>query len=117
MRTFNISVGVQNVAGGEVVNIDALVDTGATLTMLPQDLIDRLEVRQTDRLRIRLAEGTIKECGVGGIEVHYDGKRGIVSAGFLSAGARPLIGATTLETLGLAVDPVNLRLASVDLLG
>jgi len=93
----------------KVVEVDALVDTGATLTVVPRRLADELGLEATGR--------TLVETEASGLElvrtriwIEIEGREEIVPALISDIIDRVLIGVTTLEVLGLQVDPVTGRL-------
>jgi predicted aspartyl protease len=88
-----------------------LVDTGATYTVLPADLAERLEITVAPRrLRVRLAGGRHKSMRVGTVFVRLLGREAADTALIGRRGLEPLLGAEALEALGLAVDPTSRRL-------
>ena len=88
------------------VDVDALVDTGATMLMLPADVVVRLGLRQAGRRKVRYADGRVAEIPwVAGVKLTLLGREGIFDALVESAGTTPLIGQIPLEELDLHVDP------------
>ena len=57
MGTFSVDVEIGDPQGREFVVVNALVDTGATYTALPESLLNRLGVRPRADRRFRLADG------------------------------------------------------------
>ncbi len=51
MGAFRVRREVGNPAGGRFESIEALVDTGATYTVLPPDLLERLGIRPEEEWR------------------------------------------------------------------
>lgn len=101
-------------ASGERVTIDALVDTGATFTLVPGELLRELGVRPQRRASLRLADGRTHEQEVGHMLVELDGLEGPTYVVFGTNGAPAAIGAVTLEGFLLGVDPVAQRLIPVE---
>jgi clan AA aspartic protease len=99
---------------GEVrsVELDALVDTGATTLALPADVVEALGLPELTRRKVRMADGTVTELPVV-VDFFLDilGRRTVCEAFVLPAGATPLIGQVPLETLDLIVDPKSRDLA------
>jgi aspartyl protease family protein len=87
----------------------ALVDTAATLTVLPRRIAEELQLPTIGRRRVMTAKGTteLDEC-VGVVEVM--GRKAYTHILVSDDIEIVLIGATTLETLGLEVDPVTGKL-------
>jgi len=92
-----------------IVEVDALVDTGATLTVVPRRLVEELGLEVTGRVSAMTVGGKI-EVERTRIWVELEGRGDIVPAVISDIVDRVLIGITTLEVLGLQVDPVTGRL-------
>ena len=109
MGNFNVpaTVGNPNTATREPVS--ALVDTGSTFSMLPANLLQPLGIAPTRTQRLRLANGQIVEYQTGTAYFEVDGIDGEAMVVFGPEDVY-LLGATTLETLLLVVDPINQRL-------
>ena len=111
--TFSVPVQASDIAGTQSIELDALVDTGATCTALPVDVVTRLGIQQEDIRRFELAENQIVDYPVGQARIRLDGHEFIVLVVFAPEGTAPLLGATTLETFGLGADPVGQKLVPV----
>jgi clan AA aspartic protease len=89
-----------------VLEIEALVDTGATSLVLPADLVAALGMREIGRRKVRYADGRVEEIPwVGPLQIEILGRVMIGEALVVAAGAMPLIGQIPLENLDLIVDP------------
>lgn len=108
-----MSVEIGALDGGPFEPVDALVDTGATYTFLPRNLLDRLGVRPDDTCPFVLADGRQLTYPTAWIRVRIDGRTQPTIAVFGDPDADPLLGAFTLEGFRLAADPVNRRLVPV----
>jgi clan AA aspartic protease len=86
--------------------IEALVDTGANMLVLPQEVVDRLGLEEIDRRRVRYADGSraIKRV-VGTVHLEVAGRHSRFNAIAEEQGTTPLIGQIVLEELDLIVDP------------
>ncbi len=113
MGTFTVPIEIGDLAGRQFVAVDALVDTGASDTVLPQDVLDKLGVTPIVRRPFRLADERIVEYAVGQARIRLSGEEFIVLVIFAPEGTLPLLGATTLETFSLGVDPKAQRLMPV----
>jgi len=83
-----------------------LVDTGATYTVVPEDLADRLGAVRTPRsLTVTLADGSERSMFGTTILMRLAGREALVTTLIAPAGSEPLLGAEALEVLGLAIDP------------
>jgi len=83
-----------------------LVDTGAIHSMIDRGVADRLGITSERRTRVAVVGGTI-EFPVGLALLEIEGQSFRVP---MILGDQNLIGLTTLETLGFAVDPVERKL-------
>ena len=96
--------------------IVALADTGATLTVIPGDILRRLGVEKLRSGSLVLADGRRAERDVGDAAVSVNGESVPSRVVFGESGDAILLGLTVLEQLGLAVDPVQRRLVPTDFL-
>ncbi len=113
MGAFRVRLEVGNPAGGPFEGIEALVDTRATYTMLPRDLLERLGVQPEEEWPFVLADGRQASYRIGWVRVRIDGRSQPTIAVFGDPAAEPLLGVFTLEGFRLAADPVNRRLVPV----
>jgi len=113
MGTFGVIIEVGGPRGQRYEAVEALVATGATDTVLPSELIRRLNVEVIDRLAFRLADQRVEEYDVGETRIRLDGRERTVLVVFGPEGANALLGATTLELFHLGVDPIGQRLVPV----
>ena len=90
--------------------IDALVDTGASYSMMPASLLRSLGVSPFEGQEFRLANGEMihREIGEAYIRMNNDVVATLVV--FSDERSHSILGAMTLEQLNLAVDPVDTRL-------
>lgn len=93
----------------KIVEVDALVDTGATLTVMPRKLAEELGLRVTGRIPVMTAGGRV-ELERTRIWLELEGREDVVSAVISDIIDKVLIGVTALEVLGLQVDPVTGKL-------
>ena len=114
MGTFTVTIEVGDAQGQRFEQVDALVDTGATLTTVPASLLASLGVTSSRRGKFRLANGQSVEMGMGETRVRVDGLETSTWILFGEEGAPILLGALTLEELLLGVDPFNRRLIPVE---
>ena len=110
MGTFSVELEVGNPAREEFVAVQAMVDTGAIYTMLPEDLLDRLGVPRLESDVFELADDSLVEYPIGDAVVRLQGRIRTVPVVFASPDNTPLLGATTLEIFRLVADPVNEQL-------
>ena len=90
--------------------VQALVDTGASVTVLPAPLLERLGVRRIRPLSFEIASGETITRDMGLALVRLDGWVQPTPVLFGNADQRPLLGAMTLQEFFLGVDTVEHRL-------
>ena len=103
MSLTRIGTVIKNPFAGKAITTKALVDTGATLTVVPRRIAEELQLPVIGRRRVAAAKGTaeLDEC-VGVVEVM--GRKAYIHILTSNDVNTVQIGATTLETLGLEVD-------------
>jgi predicted aspartyl protease len=114
MGLFHVDIEVLPAGGGAAERQTVLVDTGASYLSLPASLLERLGYRAIGTQRVVFATGDTEVWRIAEIRVRLEDSERTVLA-FLSSDEAPkLIGAQTLETFGLGVDPLGRRLVPVD---
>ena len=118
MGIFYQTVKVGNPAGGDFVEINAMVDTGATDSMFPESLLTSIHVQPLTSHIYILADGSEVELPYGQAVIEINGETRYCPVVF-GNGDEVLLGATTLEIFKLLVDPntLSLRPASHSQLG
>lgn len=111
MGLFEVTVKLSNPAAPDKVReVPLLVDTGATLSWIPREILQSLNVRATSRLEFQLADGRVLERDVGAALFTIDGRMVVIPVAFAEPGEEPVLGATALEAMGFAVDPIEQKL-------
>ena len=110
MGVFNWPIRLDSMDGERSLQLDALVDTGSSYTIVPASLLRNLGVKPTEEVGLVLADGRNVVCDMGEARATVDGRSIPTIVVFGEEGVDPLLGAYTLEGLRLAVDPVKLRL-------
>lgn len=122
MGDFTTEIHVGNISGGDMRPVTALVDTGATESAFPADLLEQRRIPATERpMDYILADGTTLRCPRGLARISITVRSGetfssICPVAFWPDESGQCVGATTLQVLTLAVDPVNEELAPVSAL-
>jgi len=117
MGTFNVTLEIADRFREQYVALNALVDTGATYTALPESLLDGLGIERQETRRFRIADNRAVEYEMGETRIRLEGNEFTAPVIFAPDEAMPLAGMTTLEILGLGVDPVEQKLVPVIALG
>ena len=112
MGTFFHPITISGPRGS--IQLDALVDTGASFTSLPAQVLTDLGVQPMRRARLRLADGTSHVQQLGEARAEIDGEFVSTLIVFGEPEWPPSIGAYTLEGLMLGVDPLNKTLVPVE---
>lgn len=92
-----------------------LVDSGAVYSVVPGDLLKDLAIKPIDKQRFILANGEEIEKELGEARFSFRGKERTAPVVFGEPNIF-LLGATTLENLGLILDPINRELKPLPML-
>jgi len=88
--------------------VEAVVDTGTTMLVLPQDVVNELGLRRIGERRVRYASNQIQLKPVyRGVILKLKGRDGIFDVLCEVEGSQPLLGQIVLEALDLIVDPIT----------
>ena len=109
MGQFTVTIGVGHIDGGDLVEVSALVDTGAYHTALPASLLEQLQVRRLAEQVFEFADGNAESLSVGLARIAWQDQEFPCPIVF-GAEDKYLLGAGTLESLNLMVDPGRNRL-------
>ena len=90
--------------------VEFLVDSGAVHSVVPASILERLGIEPLDEQVFRLADGTKVVRRKGGAVFRYGERVGVADVIFGEGGDSNLMGATTLESLGLVLDPLRREL-------
>lgn len=107
MVSFRVQFEIGDPTGGRFASVEALVDTGATYTWVPRDLLERLGVHPVEERPFVLADGRQVSYPIAWVQVRIDGRTQPTIAVLGDPGSEPLLGVFTLEGFGFAADPVN----------
>ena len=116
MGTFRITVEIGDPHGQRFEPVEMLVDTGATFTKAPREMLEGLGVPVESTYIAELADGTRIERTRGRTMIRLQGKEYPTPVTFGEAGEQSLLGAMALEDAMLAVDPHSKRLMPVNAL-
>jgi clan AA aspartic protease len=112
MGLFSVSGRLTGPSGRTAV-VDLLVDTGATLLVVPRSLADHLELVEIRTQPVQTAGGWKEAWPVAEVRVAIDGRE-VTTPCFIAPGGLPLLGAVAIESLFLGVDPIAKRLVPVE---
>ena len=110
---FQVGIEVGDRAGARFVPLKALVDTGATYTWIPSDILEGLGLRPDENQTFELADGRRVQYPLAWTQVRMGTRTQPTIVVFGDPGSEPILGVVTIEEFGLGVDPVQHRLVSV----
>ncbi len=96
-------------------SIELLVDTGATLSVVPAPVLERLGVRPLGSRDFNGFGGVVRRQ-TGNVTMAYDGGAAGITVVFGEPDDPPILGVTALESLGYRVDPVTGELHPTEML-
>jgi clan AA aspartic protease len=111
MALTHISVRVANPARPRrSTRVKFLVDSGAIYSVVPARTLKKLGVRPHSRRTFVLADGSEVTRQMGDAAFRLDGRQGASPVIFGEKGDSALLGAVTLESLGMLLDPLRREL-------
>ena len=113
MGTFSVPIEIGDVGGERFEELEALVDTGATTTVIPGGTLRRLGIVPTKRETFEYAGGARVELGMAEAKARVEGRETTTWVIFGEEDTGALLGAYTLEGMLLGVDPYSRRLIPV----
>ena len=116
MGRVEITIAVGDPQGSRFEEVDVIVDTGATFTKVPRELLERLNVPVERSALSELADGRTIPTDVGRTFIRLEGIEFPTPVIFGETGERSLLGVIALEDALLDVDPTNRRLVPTNLL-
>lgn len=109
MGTFSVTIAVAHPDTREFVEVEALVDTGSTDTLLPTSLLDQLGIERKQAVLVEDANLVTTTSHIGWAIISWEGLE-LPCPIIFGVEDVYLLGATTLELFKLTVDPVNQEL-------
>ena len=112
-----LRVKVGNPAKPKVlVELEFLVDSGAIYSVVPSAVLRKLGVKPVATQEFRLADGSAIKRRKGIALFQYEERIGGADVIFGEKGDHTLLGAFTLESLGLALDPLKRELRPIPMI-
>jgi len=90
--------------------VEFLIDSGAIYSVVPTPILKKLGIRPIANQEFRLADGTKIVRKKGGAVFRHKKRVGVADVIFGEKGDSNLLGAFTLEALGLSLDPLRREL-------
>jgi len=114
MGTFTTKLRIWNPAmPGQVEELEVWVDTGARYSWISRDRLEKLGIRPGRKVQFQTIEGRVIEREMAPAFVSTDGYVGGDTVVMAEPGDMEVMGAYTLESLGLTVDVVHQKLVPV----
>lgn len=114
MGIFSVSIAIGDSQRERWLDLDALVDTGASITAVPGSILRELGIAPLFKQSFKFAQGDVKEMDVGQAWIRIEDKEVVTLLLFNDEGTQPLLGALALEGVFLGVDPHAQRLVPVE---
>ncbi len=106
-----LKIGVANPARPKrCVDVEFLIDSGAVYSVVPATTLRRLGIRPDSREEFFLANGEKIVRRLGNALFRFQRKQRAAPVIFGARGDSPLLGAVTLEALGVVLDPFHREL-------
>jgi aspartyl protease family protein len=90
--------------------VEFLIDSGALYSIVPRAILQRLGINPLAGQTFRLANGQTIERQIGGALFKYQDRVGVATVIFGEEADSTLLGAYSLESMGLSLDPVRRQL-------
>lgn len=97
-------------------DVEFLVDSGAVYSLVPGKILDELEIEPYREMSFALADGTSVKRKVSSAYFEFEGEGGPAPVVYGEEGDTALLGATTLESIGLVLNPFTRTLHPMRLL-
>jgi clan AA aspartic protease len=102
--------------GRKAIDVEFLIDSGAVYSLVSKKRLKSIGIKPYKKLDFTLADGRTVTREVGDAYFEYRGDGGAAPVLFGEDGDQPLLGATTLESLGLVLNPFQRELHPMKLL-
>jgi len=106
----------ENRQGRRKAQVNFLIDSGAVYSLVPSATLKKLRIRPYRKVDFFLADWRTITRRVGDAYFEFNGHGGAAPVIFGEKDDEPLLGATTLESLGLVLDPFKRRLIPMRML-
>jgi aspartyl protease family protein len=111
VSTFKAKFRIWNPASPErVEELEAIVDTGASFSWISRSRLERLGLSSSRRMPFRTIEGRVLERDLAAIYIATDVYSAPDVVVMAEAGETEVLGAHSIEGLGMAADPVQKKL-------
>ena len=112
MGEFTWPIGVRSADRERLETVDALVDTGASYSMFPRSMLERLGIERRFVLPFEQADGSLIERDVGQAVLVINDSESSMRVIFGEDDGETLLGANALQEFLLLIDPVGEQLVT-----
>ena len=110
MGIFSVPISIGDNERQNWIDISATVDTASFVSSAPDSVLWVLGLTPTMNHPFRMADGTSRNMDVAYTWIRVNGREIMTHLAFIEEYTSPLLGSLALETLLMAVDPVEERL-------
>lgn len=97
-------------------DVEFLIDSGAVYSVVPGKILDELDTEPYREMSFALADGTSIKRKISSAYFEFEGEGGPAPVVYGEQGDNALLGATTLESIGLVLNPFTRTLHPMRLL-
>ena len=90
--------------------VEFIVDSGAVYSLVPGKILDELEIDPYKEMSFSLADGTTIKRRISSAYFELGDDAGLAPVIYGEEGDTPLLGVTTLEAMGLVLNPFTRKL-------
>ncbi|MDQ6755370.1 MAG: aspartyl protease [Bacteroidota bacterium] len=87
--------------------VEFLIDSGAVYSLAPGKVLDELGIEPYKEMSFSLADGTSIKRKISSAYFEYENESGPAPVIYGEEGDTPLLGVTTLESMGLVLNPFS----------
>lgn len=88
-------------------DVEFLIDSGAVYSLVPGKILDEIGIEPYKEMSFALADGTTIKRRISSAYFEYENEGGPAPVIYGEEGDTPLLGATTLESIGLVLNPFS----------
>ncbi|MBS1668157.1 MAG: aspartyl protease [Bacteroidetes bacterium] len=96
--------------------VEFLVDSGAVYSLVPGKILDQLDIEPYREMSFSLADGTSVKRKISSAYFEFEGEGGPAQIIYGEDGDTALLGVTTLESIGLVLNPFTRTLHPMKML-
>ena len=102
--------------GDQAIEVDFIVDSGASYTLLPENVWKKLNLKPLEELKFTLADSTVISRQISEVWLEYGGRGRTVQVILGEGKDAALLGTLSLEAMGLVLNPFTRELMPMKLM-